>query len=348
VLLLADISGYSAYLAGVELTHSTDIVAGLLESILDQTSGLLELAKLEGDCAFLFDARGDASGFAVLSAIDSAYAAFVARRLNIVQASTCGCNACRRTGELDLKFIVHAGEWVAQDMGGNIELVGPDVVLAHRLLKNDVVASTAFERYALVTGAAVAALELDPDALDALEYCYPGDLEQVRCIVIDVARRWREHQDAHPIFVSPDESMLTFSCITYQPVAVAWEYATSAAKQLEWLADSVDEQHPKGSPGPGSVSHCVHGRLGWANEIVDWRPYRYYSFRTIDKTLGRFTSTLECTPLEHGGCRLEWRTRADGGVGQRLLLRMFAGKQKAILTSANDRLQALLDGLDAA
>ena len=36
---------------------------------------------------------------------------------------------------LDLKFIVHAGAFVVQSIAGGHELVGPDVGMAHRLLK---------------------------------------------------------------------------------------------------------------------------------------------------------------------------------------------------------------------
>ena len=44
-------------------------------------------------------------------------------------------DACARIDTLDLKFILHAGEFVLQSIGGGQELVGPDVVMAHRLLK---------------------------------------------------------------------------------------------------------------------------------------------------------------------------------------------------------------------
>lgn len=56
-LVLADISGYTAYLAGVELEHSHDILADLLGMV---TAGLcppLGLAKLEGDAVLLVHAQ---------------------------------------------------------------------------------------------------------------------------------------------------------------------------------------------------------------------------------------------------------------------------------------------------
>ena len=39
---------------------------------------------------------------------------------------------------LDVKFVGHHGEFVRQKMSGREELAGKDVILVHRLLKNDV------------------------------------------------------------------------------------------------------------------------------------------------------------------------------------------------------------------
>ena len=53
-LILADISGYTSYLAGVELTHAQDILAELLELIVQRFDPPLSIAKLEGDAVFAY------------------------------------------------------------------------------------------------------------------------------------------------------------------------------------------------------------------------------------------------------------------------------------------------------
>ena len=50
--------------------------------------------------------------------------------------------ACRAIPTLDLKFVVHHGAYIAQRVAGTTELVGADVALAHRLLKNGVAEAT--------------------------------------------------------------------------------------------------------------------------------------------------------------------------------------------------------------
>ena len=65
---------------------------------------------------------------------------------------------------LDLKVIVHCGEYVAHEVAGRQQLHGLDVIRAHRLLKNSVWERTGIRAYALFTEAAVDAMGV-PDVL---------------------------------------------------------------------------------------------------------------------------------------------------------------------------------------
>ena len=49
--LIADISGYTSYLAGVELDHAQDILADLIGTVVTALRPNFRLAKLEGDAA---------------------------------------------------------------------------------------------------------------------------------------------------------------------------------------------------------------------------------------------------------------------------------------------------------
>ena len=73
---------------------------------------------------------------------------------------TCTCAACSTGARLDLKFVIHHGSYVEQTIAGRTELLGPDVTVAHRMLKNEVVAKTGWEAYALLSSAAVEHLEV--------------------------------------------------------------------------------------------------------------------------------------------------------------------------------------------
>ena len=81
-----------------------------------------------------------------------------ARRRTVALSSSCTCDACRRTPELDLKFCAHHGEFVEHDVAGSRELVGSDVILAHRLLKNSIADTHGLRGYALLTDVCAQAL----------------------------------------------------------------------------------------------------------------------------------------------------------------------------------------------
>ena len=134
--MIADISGYTDYLAGVELDHAQDILADLIDRVVKALSPPFKLAKLEGDAAFVYALTDTVDSSLMQDTIEGAYFTFRRRVRDIRQASSCECDACRRIPTLDLKFVVHHGVVAKQKMAGRDELVGRDVILVHRLLKN--------------------------------------------------------------------------------------------------------------------------------------------------------------------------------------------------------------------
>ena len=53
-LIIADISGFTSYLAQVELEHAHEILTDMLETIVKEFKTLLTISKLEGDAVFAF------------------------------------------------------------------------------------------------------------------------------------------------------------------------------------------------------------------------------------------------------------------------------------------------------
>src|SRR5262245_49729927 len=134
-LLVADLSGYTAYVSGAEIEHAPTIAGDLLETIVGRLEPPFRLAKLEGDAAFLFVEDGRADPSLLLDAVESAYIAFRRRLRSIEQATACDCSACRTAPRLDLKFFLHHGQYVRTQNAGRDELAGSAVIVVHRLLK---------------------------------------------------------------------------------------------------------------------------------------------------------------------------------------------------------------------
>jgi class 3 adenylate cyclase len=187
-LLLADISGYTGFLQGIadahaELLVDTDEPApvySLLSSLLDGMATAIapsfQVVKFEGDAIFAVAPDGPQSvhGDAVIGCLRSCYAAFAERRADGRSQLTCSCNSCSRVNDLDLKFVLHHGDYVLQRIIGREELAGPEVIVAHRLLKNHARDLVGAHPYALLTDAALEALDVPMAEMAALTETYDG------------------------------------------------------------------------------------------------------------------------------------------------------------------------------
>jgi hypothetical protein len=184
LLLIADIGGYTDYMRAhrMSLAHAEVNTARLLEAVID-AAGDFELIEIEGDAAFLSrPADGDTTIAAMTEAIVGMHRAFHSERRHVA-ANLCPCDGCEQTDKLKLKFVAHVGEVATQTIRNRRKLVGIDVILVHRLLKNSVEAP----EYVLVseelyrTGGA---------ALSERVQEVPNDLEgigPVRTYVADIA-----------------------------------------------------------------------------------------------------------------------------------------------------------------
>ena len=99
----------------------------------------MRFVKLEGDAVFCY---ADGASFEdverLVELIETCYFDVSNRLLDMERETTCRCAACASIGSLDLKFVAHFGAYVIESEDGREDLVGPDVILVHRLLKNTV------------------------------------------------------------------------------------------------------------------------------------------------------------------------------------------------------------------
>ena len=151
-LILADISGYTSYVAQTEIEHADMALSYLLETLVERLSSLLTICQLEGDAVFAYLEESKLEqAKPLLELIDQTYLAFREKALALYAGATCPCRACKALPTLDLKFMVHHGEFLLQRVAGVTHLLGTDVNLIHRLAKNGVTESTGWKGYALFT-----------------------------------------------------------------------------------------------------------------------------------------------------------------------------------------------------
>jgi hypothetical protein len=142
LLLIADIGGYTEYMRThrMSLAHAEVNTARLLEAVID-AAGDFELIEIEGDAAFLSRRADTADDEAMVAAMTRAvgemHRAFHRER-RYVASNLCPCDGCVQADNLKLKFVAHIGEVATQTIRSRRKLVGIDVILTHRLLKNPV------------------------------------------------------------------------------------------------------------------------------------------------------------------------------------------------------------------
>ena len=294
-LLLADLSGYTAYMANSEPEHAPALAGDLVETVVRQLRPGFRLAKLEGDAAFLVAPLERLDGPMLLDAIDATYDAFRRRLQSVASATTCDCASCSRVPELDLKFVVHAGSVVRHRVAGREELAGTDAIIAHRLLKAESPSAAGLIHYILFTEAAVQAFALDPAALRMVaateRFEHLGELP-VHLFDLD----HRTATDGRP-WTPPRRAPLVEVelHLRAEPMAV-WEQLTSPSLRPSWEGiDRLEEATTSGRRGVGTMSACVAHRLASVEEILEWRPFEAFVRQANVAGLGRLAVRYELT-----------------------------------------------------
>ena len=184
-LVLADISGFTEFLTSTELEHGPPIIAELLEEVIRRISPPLDIHGIEGDAVFALGPDGTVLPPASLRAILRAgFEGFRAKQRELAADESCDCNCCRSVDKLRLKAVGHYGPFYQYEIGGRLQVAGPNVILVHRMLKNGVPERS---DYALLTSPAVRHMELDPTGIGMRphveSYEHFGDVE---CFVEEV------------------------------------------------------------------------------------------------------------------------------------------------------------------
>lgn len=136
IILLPDISGFTRFISETEIKHSQHILGELLEIILEANQLHLSVSEIEGDAVFFYR-LGDPPDFVqVMAQSEKMFLKFHYHLKKYKRDRICDCGACITAHQLSLKFIVHYGTIIQLKVKHYEKLMGKDVILAHRLLKN--------------------------------------------------------------------------------------------------------------------------------------------------------------------------------------------------------------------
>jgi hypothetical protein len=220
-------------------------------------------------------------------------------------------------------------------MAGREELVGSDVVMVHRLLKNRVSDELGLPAYALYTSALVGAMGLD-DPLAAGMHAYREIFESVGEVagwVADLAAAWEEEQRRERTKVTAEDALAVITIPAAVPRDILWEWATSPARRIGWTSGMTEvvEDLRAGRRGVGTVNHCVHGKNVTIEEVLDWAPPEYVTKRikTPFRGVPRIVITMELIARGPDQTDLVYRVARPRSVKDRLILQTMEGQFRA-------------------
>jgi Protein of unknown function (DUF2652) len=275
-MLIADITGYTIFLKESELEHAHGVLSDLLTVLVDGTRPPLTISRLEGDAVFSYGIDvASMSGQTFVEMIENVYVAFRRAMEQIMLNSTCGCNACANIGMLDLKFIIHYGSFLVQNIGSYSELVGLDVNTAHRLAKNRVTESLGIKAYSIYSSAAVEGLGIADLASDWLPHHEVYDTGDIDCWVVDMSPVWEDAKNRSVIDIPESEVRIRGSVEISLPVERVWDrLATAEYRSMLVGSDrQIRTKKSKRRLGVGDVYDCYHGDNVLPSAVLEWVPF---------------------------------------------------------------------------
>jgi hypothetical protein len=280
--ILTDISGYTEFLTKSELDHAQDALQNLFDVQLAHIKYPFVISGFRGDAIFMYVPEANiCEPQTILEALEKLFFVFADTLRQMIQNTTCTCRACQNMSKLDLKMVVHYGEYVIQKLGEREELLGADVIVPHRMLKNSVIEQTRIESYALFSDAAAEAANLSHLAFPLVPHTEVyAHIGEVNMQVLDLRKVWEREQEKRRFVVTSGEAWLTFD---WGPIlalpSTVWEYLTTPRLEQAWAGyDLVERTDGLGGRfQPETEYHCAHGQVHFFNKILDWKPFEYVS-----------------------------------------------------------------------
>lgn len=139
LLFIPDISGFTRFVNETEIEHSRFVIQELLEVLINANEIGLHVSEIEGD-AILFYRFGESPAPEVLyKQVERMFCDFHRSIIAYEYRRFCQCAACRSAINLTLKVITHYGEFTEYTIKDFNKLIGKDIIIAHQLLKNDII-----------------------------------------------------------------------------------------------------------------------------------------------------------------------------------------------------------------
>ena len=318
--IITDISGYTEYLTASELDHAHEILQSLFDAQLKSIKFPLKISGFRGDAIFMYTPEACfVNPQSFLETLENLYIVFSDTLQQMQINTTCTCRACRNMSMLDLKMCIHYGDYIIQKLGDREELLGADVIVPHRMLKNHVIEQTGIKSYALFSEAAAQALQLSelthPLVPHSESYEHIGE---IRMQVFDLRPIWQSIQARRRHFVSKEEAWVSHEIDLPYPPLLVWEILNTPSLEAKVLLLDVAERTDNlgGRVREEARFHCAHEDSHFFARMIDWKPFEYYTIRQRAEPFGNieYYQTRRLIPLDNGTRLLVTMSRPEPDV----------------------------------
>ena len=247
LLFMPDISGFTQFVNETEISHSQHIVRELLEILIDSNHLNLEISEIEGDAIFFYK-LGEKPGLqSLLQQVEKMFTRFHSHLKLYEHQRVCPCGACKTAAGLSLKIIAHFGEVSGISIKDHDKLFGKDVILIHRLLKNNL----GNKEYVLFTNRLVHTMEGKniPSWYVPQQATEQYDLGEIQFYYSDLSKLHDTVRFSAPVYSSSKKTYVAFSKEEVIPAPMEKIFETMLDMQQNQLrnAPNKDDQHGEDS-----------------------------------------------------------------------------------------------------
>lgn len=133
-----DITGFTKFIATADINFSKELIPALLRKLIDCNTLKMKIGEIEGDAIFFYKTGRLPSVGKVAEQCKALYKTFSDFINSLEQNDPENFNLYLADSQLGLKIIIHHGHISTANIKGRIKLLGEDVIIAHKLLKNGI------------------------------------------------------------------------------------------------------------------------------------------------------------------------------------------------------------------
>jgi hypothetical protein len=242
LLFMPDISGFTEFVNETEILHSQHIIQELLEILIDSNHLQLEISEVEGDAIFFYRFGDKPDLKSLLQQVEKTFTRFHAHLKLYEHQRVCPCGACKTAANLTLKIVAHFGEVAGISVKDHKKLFGKDVILIHRLLKNNLDK----KEYVLFTDRLVAEMEHTdlPSWYKPRQASEQYDLGEVQFYFSDLSDLHNTVQVAFPVYNSSSKTYIAFSKeeVIWAPMEKIFEMLLDMQQQVRLIGGKKENE----------------------------------------------------------------------------------------------------------